>query len=462
MTEDTAKARFAIRRQNAVKQLSLFPEAEIMASSAETANCAERDRIEAKFAPYMSEELRLGQLVSYAGNKSLPVLRLFRYKEAFSFALVKQFIHRFGLTEKDYLFEPFCGMGTTLFTAMQHNIPALGIDRLPIATFIAGTLPLFCSVEPQTLRKTFAELKAKADKAEPAEVAMDVKIMQVAFPEATLLKLRQWKSAIESLSSPLREIFQLLFLAILEPCSYTAKDGQFLRMKQDKLIPDPGEMLQQKVYEAEEDILSLRCLWGQKKSAPLPAVQLGDTRNLSNVNFETQPTALITSPPYPNRYDYTRTYSLELCFNFVKNFEELKELRFGILRSHIESKIDAFDKPPNPVIAEVVDILRQQGKALNNPRIPDMLTAYFVDMQKAICEWAKILAPGAKVAVVVDNVRFASEIVPVDLVLSEMAQELGFRVEQVIVARYKGNSSQQMGKYGRIPVRESVLIWHKE
>ncbi len=48
---------------------------------------------------------------------------------------------------------------------------------------------------------------------------MDVKIMQVAFPEATLLKLRQWKSAIESLSSPLKDIFQLLFLAILEPCS---------------------------------------------------------------------------------------------------------------------------------------------------------------------------------------------------------------------------------------------------
>jgi hypothetical protein len=88
LTEDTAKARFAIRRENAVKQLSLFPEADIMARPAKTANCAERDRIEAKFTPYMSEELRLGQLVSYAGNKSLPVLGLFRYKEAFSFALV--------------------------------------------------------------------------------------------------------------------------------------------------------------------------------------------------------------------------------------------------------------------------------------------------------------------------------------------------------------------------------------
>lgn len=35
---------------------------------------------------------------------------------------------------------------------------------------------------------------------------------------------------------------------------------------------------------------------------------------------------------------------------------------------------------------------------------------------------------------------------------------MGYNVEQVLVARYKGNSSQQMGKYGRVPVRESVVI----
>jgi hypothetical protein len=52
--------------------------------------------------------------------------------------------------------------------------------------------------------------------------------------------------------------------------------------------------------------------------------------------------------------------------------------------------------------------------------------------------------------------------VPVDLVLSEMAEEAGFVVKQILVARYKGNSSQQMGKFGRVPVRESVLLWQKE
>ncbi len=449
-------------RKDTVTQLNLFQDLDISPSPIETANGSERQRIEKKFAPRLCEERQLGQLVSYVGNKTMPLLRLYRYKEAFAFRFVEEFIDRFGLTGADYLFDPFCGMGTTLFTAMQRNVPAIGIDRLPIAAFVARTLPLFWSVEPQALRETFETLNAKVDAAEPAEVAQDVAIMKIAFPEETLMTLRQWKGTIDTLPAPMRDIFLMLFFSILEPCSFTAKDGQFLRLKRDKRIADPTEMLQQKVYEAEKDILSLRSLWGDKRQISLPTVQLADARDLSNVRFERPPTALITSPPYANRYDYTRTYSLELCFHFVKNFEELKALRFGILRSHIESKIDATDQPPHPAVKEVVDILRGRGKALNNPRIPDMLVAYFVDMRKVIGEWARVLAPGAKVAMVVDNVRFEGELVPVDLILSEMAEAAGFSVKQVIVARYKGNSSQQMGKYGRIPVRESVVIWQKD
>jgi site-specific DNA-methyltransferase (cytosine-N4-specific) len=148
-----------------------------------------------------------------------------------------------------------------------------------------------------------------------------------------------------------------------------------------------------------------------------------------------------------------------LCFHFVKNFEELKAIRFGILRSHIESKIKEDEKPNHPVIEEVVEALNH--KKLNNPRIPIMLTTYFIDMERVIKEWSRVLANGAKVGVVVDNVRFEGELIPVDLVLSDIAEKIGFKVKKIIVARYKGNSSQQMKRYGKIPVRESIVIWEK-
>lgn len=442
-----------------MQQLHLFEE-NILTQPAQGATpYTDRDRLEDRFAPKLQEALHLASLVSYVGNKEIPILRLYRYKEAFAFHFVEEFIARLGLGEKDYLFDPFCGMGTTLLTASQKGISAIGVDRLPVAVFVSQTLPLFYTLQPGQVKKTFEELRAKVREAPPAPVALDVAIMKVAFPPDTLLMLRKWKTVIDELAPPLRDVFLLLFFSILEPCSFTSKDGQFLRLVRNKKVASPEEALQRKVSEAEQDIQLVRRLkWDR---ALQPTAYLGDARDLSDIPFERQPTAILTSPPYANRYDYTRTYALELCFHFVRNFAELKAIRFSILRSHIESKVEAHEQPSHPAVRELVDILRKKGKALNNPRIPDMLTGYFVDMEKVIREWARILAPGAKVAMVVDNVRFEGEMLPVDLVLSEMAEKAGFQVEQIIVARYKGNSSQQMGKYGRVPVRESIVLWRK-
>lgn len=444
-----------------MKQLDFFAEPRTSLKAIPTlAPASDRWRLETKYASIIREELQLANIVSYVPNKKLPLLRLYRYKEAFASRFVEEFIDRFELTEKDYLFDPFCGMGTTLFVAAQKGIASVGIDRLPIGVFIARTLPLFYSIEPGQLKTTFERLKEKVNKVKPADVALDVAIMKVAFPPDALLTLRRWKALVNLLETPLKEIFQLLLLSILEHCSYTSKDGQFLRLLKDKQLVEPSVALEEKVYGAETDLRLLKELqW--KPPTPLPSVQLGDTRDLSDISFDRPPTAIITSPPYANRYDYTRSYSLELCFQFVDNFEELKKLRFSVLRSHIESKVEAHEEASHLAVREVVHPLRAKRRELNNPKIPDMITGYFVDMEKAIKEWSKVLAPNAKVALVVDNVRFVGELLPVDLILSEMAEESGFCVEEIIVARYKGNSSQQMGKYGRVPVRESVVVWRK-
>lgn len=420
-----------------------------------------RERLEAKFKNKIHEELRLNSSVSYVGNKKIPFLRIYRYKEAFAFNFVKDFLKRFEANSDDYIFDPFSGLGTTMFTSMLSGILSIGIDKLPIAYFISKTLPLFLFLKKNEIKEMWKTIKPRIVKSEPADVAMDVPIMQAAFNEENLLLLRKLKSAIDELSEPYRDIFLLLFFSILEECSFTSKDGQFLRLKRNKKVSDPIEAMSRKVAQVEEDIHRVKFLYPELSISEevFPDVYLADTRDLSNIKFKKKPTIIITSPPYANRYDYTRTYSLELCFHFVKNFEELKAIRFGILRSHIESKVKKGEEPPHPAIEEVIDALSK--KKLNNPRIPDMITAYFVDIQKVIKEWYKVLASGAKVAMVVDNVRFEGEMVPVDLILSEMAEEIGFEVKEVIVARYKGNSSQQMKKYGKVPVRESIVIWDK-
>ena len=420
-----------------------------------------RQEIEHKYKNLIHEELKLGSLVSYVGNKKVPFLRIYRYKEAFAFDFVMDFLRRFEANSDDYVFDPFSGLGTAMYTSMISGIPSVGLDKLPIAYFSSKTLPLFLSLKENELKEIWTSLIPKIQRCEPADVALDVPIMNVAFNEQTFLSLRKLKSAIDELSYPYRDILLLLFFSILEECSFTLKDGQFLRLDRNKNISSPIDAMNRKIAQVEEDVRRMNLF---SPGIPdndnfMPDVYLGDTRDLSNIKFKKKPTIIITSPPYANRYDYTRTYALELCFHFVRNFEELKAIRFGILRSHIESKIRNDEVPPHPVIKEVVERLR--GKKLNNPKIPCMITTYFIDMQKVINEWFDVLAPSAKVAMVVDNVRFEGELIPVDLVLSEMAEEAGFKVKEIIVARYKGNSSQQMKKYGRVPVRESIVVWEK-
>jgi len=420
-----------------------------------------RFEIEKKYREFIHEELNLGKQITYVKNKKMPFLNIFRYKEAFSYDFLKYFFRKCEIGSNDYIFDPFSGLGTTLFASMINGIPSIGIDKLPLAYFLSKTLPKFLLLKKNELLPHFKAIKNNINKVKPADIALDVAIVKKAFDEKSLLELRKVKSAIDNLSQPYRDIFLFLFLAILEDCSFTAKDGQFLRLKKNKELRDPFDAIKDKMNEVEQDLIRMSVAYPElnPKKLIFPETFLGDTRDLSKITFKRKPTAIITSPPYCNRYDYTRTYSLELIFNFIKNFEELKKIRFGILRSHVESKIYEGEQPTHPVISEVVNKLENQK--LNNPRLPIMITTYFIDMEKVINEWFKVLANGAKVVMVVDNVRYEGELIPVDLVLTEIAENIGFSVKEIKVARYKGNSSQQMKKYGRVPVRESVVIWEK-
>ncbi|MGA2584707.1 MAG: hypothetical protein ABSG31_15635 [Tepidisphaeraceae bacterium] len=61
-----------------------------------------------------------------------------------------------------------------------------------------------------------------------------------------------------------------------------------------------------------------------------------------------------------------------------------------------------------------------------------------------------------------DNVRYAGEEIPVDLILSDFAEANGLAARHIwTLPRGKGNSSQQMGNHGRQEIRKCVYVWEK-
>ncbi|MCD6210844.1 MAG: hypothetical protein J7J01_08180 [Methanophagales archaeon] len=167
-------------------------------------------------------------------------------------------MRRFEANPDDYVFDPFSGLGTTMFTSMLSGMPSVGLDKLPVAYFISKTLPLLLLLNKNELKEMWMSLIPIIEKSQPADVAMDVPIMKVAFNEETLLTLRKLKSTIDGLSDPHRDIFLLLFFSILEECSFTSKDGQFLRLKRNKRLSNPVEAMSRKVAQVEEDVRRIK------------------------------------------------------------------------------------------------------------------------------------------------------------------------------------------------------------
>ena len=90
-----------------------------------------------------------------------------------------------------------------------------------------------------------------------------------------------------------------------------------------------------------------------------------------------------------------------------------------------------------------------------------MVRGYFEDMFLSLQEVSRVLRPGGRAALVVGNVRHAGMMVPVDEVLANLAMQVGLDFDTAWVMRLRGNSAQQMGRYGKEPSRESVVLFSK-
>jgi len=99
-------------------------------------------------------------------------------------------------------------------------------------------------------------------------------------------------------------------------------------------------------------------------------------------------------------------------------------------------------------LQEILNYLEwmKKKKKLNNNGIPRMVRGYFYEMACVIQECYRLLKKNGIMFMVNDNVRYAGASVSVDLILSYVADQLGFAVENIFVLpNGKGNSSQQMG-----------------
>jgi hypothetical protein len=320
-------------------------------------------------------------------------------------------------------------------------------------------------------------------------------ITKGAFPEETEKQMNGFLYYCNNgLYDPtMKELLVFSLFSILESISFTRKDGQYLRWDEraKRKHGNPGNFrkeeiasfkhaLAEKMDELVFDISTMNR--DRKEKEDLILYENSILYKLPE--FEDNSIDLVvTSPPYCNRYDYTRTYALELAFLGIDD-EKLKALRQALLTSTVENQekleqlkhfytgngrnkifeqiYEAFSS--QSALNEIISVLedyRSQNK-LNNSNIVRMIKNYFFEMCLVIFEMYRVLQKEGVVYMINDNVRYAGETIPVDLILSEFAASAGFIVDKIwILGNGKGNSSQQMGNHGREELRKCLYIWRK-
>lgn len=395
-------------------------------------------------------------------NKVRPEDRAFHgwYRFVLSFPphLVRDYLARFAADDRHTVLDPFCGTGTTLVECKKLGIPSIGIEPNPVPC-LASRVKTSWDVSPEGLmrhaRRVAEVAAAKMEEAGAGDACgfplfkSGRKISQLRSlnPEASALLLKGSISPI-----PLHKT-----LILIEALEENA-DGQFAGHEKlalaKALVTEIGNLHfgpEVGVGPAKPDApvvsLWLDCIRRMADDlrevpdmAEVPAiVHQADSRQLSAAIKPDSVDIVITSPPYPNEKEYTRTTRLEsVLLGFIRDKADLRALKGNMVRSNTRSVYKKDDDDVlvagNREIQRIANAIEKRrielGKTSGFERMYARVTRlYFGGMAKHLSELRNVLRPGARLAYVVgDQASYLRVMIRTGKILADIAQTLGYEV----------------------------------
>jgi hypothetical protein len=385
--------------------------------------------------------------------KQRAVHRWFYFPHSYSPELVEAILDDWALAPGAGIVDPFVGAGTTLLVAQARGYDSLGLDLSPLSVIVSNAKAAHYNRESlHTALDEILELAPSLNE-RPSECSPR---LARALSDAELLAFWGLQQAISRASLPIQGFMLLGLLAILPQFSRAAADGGWFRWVEK---PDQAALVvtafRDRIQNMMAELPEPEQKGGSEKTAATAEALCYDARKIDRqpVIFD----GLITSPPYPNRHDYSRVFQIELL-TLGCSEDSIFQLRHSSLRSHVEARapdgLTASEYHIPPTLQDSLVKMTAQVDA----RIPKMLKGYAEDMFYVLRSARKSLKQGGRLALVVGNVRYGGVLVPVDEIIAEIGQGVGLDWEGTWVIRLRGNSAQQMGQYCRVPARESVVF----
>lgn len=401
-------------------------------------------------------------------NESLPRHRWYPIKEGFSAKLISDEIKTFSERKAEIMvIEPFSGSGTTPVECAMQQVNCLGFEVNPFLAFIGKTKLKQPSIH------NFDEGKDVVLKGLENQLKIPLETYSTfcegGKKDKWLFNRRVFRSfasgweASKDCGTTERALLRLALLrAMMDNCN-AYPDGKCLRykrLKDFKCFTVSTLATQFEFYSRmmREDLEAAPIQKGRSK-----IVQM-DSRTLAEYEDSRKFDLCITSPPYLNTFDYSDVYRPELFLSgFVTNNQELMKIRLKTLRSHVQANW----KPPirsdfGVLYAKVLKEIEARKDNLWSTRIPAMIQAYFEDLERLLLALKARANKNATLKIVVATSAYAGVIVPVDLIIADIAESSGWLLEKVQTIR-RLRSSAQLWKHENShntdqELRESIVI----
>ena len=425
-------------------------------------NLFEEDRTRSTFLDQESHENLIGAAKALK-NGNLNRVRAedssihdwYRFVLSFPPHLVRDYLTKFGTTKRQRVLDPFCGTGTTLVECKKLGIQSVGVEANPMAHF-ASKVKVDWSPSPKELRahaKRVAEAVSASLEADGLFESLELFVRPSNGRGLLSLDESKLKLLLTNSISPVPLHKALVLIDRLS----RGQNSRFFDHERLALAKALVSSISNLHFGPEVGVGKPRAdapvvsAWLQNINSIADDLSVhgenfvktevhgSDSRQLLSILPPKSVDAVITSPPYPNEKDYTRTTRLEsVLLGFVNNKQELRELKKGLVRSNTRSvyKLDEDDLfvEDNKEIQRIANQIEHRrielGKTSGFERLYARVTKlYFGGMKRHLLDLTHILRPGAQLAYVVgDQASYLRIMIRTGQLLAGIAESVGYEV----------------------------------
>lgn len=404
---------------------------------------------------------------AFTDNMKLPVHRWFRYSAGFSAEWAETVIATASKEKKKKVLDPFCGSGTTLLAAAKAGCPSVGFETHPFVAKIAAiksntnvNLKLLVSCANKVLNRA-ADIRT--DKPVGSSSLITKCYTQDNLSALEALRYAYMEADSEGELADVGDHIWLAITCILRECSGvgTAQWQYVLPKRTKKRVREPFEAFMSRIHMFVNDLK-----FAQSHFSNVGTILQTDARSPDcSEDFD----LVVTSPPYPNNYDYADATRLEMTFwEEIAGWRDLQNaVRQYLIRSCSQHSAAEkltlsellSDEANHPIRDELKQVCTEldevrQGKG-GKKTYHTMVAAYFTDLAKVLSSLRRLMKPGSQLALMIGDSAPYGVYVPCDEWLGLLAISAGFN--GFAFEKTRDRNTKWKNRKHTVPLKEGIL-----